>query len=389
MSFDKVIDRKNTHSLKWDIIQTKYGVNPDDGIAMWVADMDFAPPKAVTDSVKNMLDNQVLGYYGDDKSYKAAICGWMQRRHNWSVDPNWIFTTHGLVNGISLCIQAFTKENDGIIIFTPVYHLFEKMITSNNRTLVSSDLVNNNGRYEMDLAALEASLTGDETMLIFCSPHNPCGSVWSVDELKAVANLCKKHDIILISDEIHHDLVFKGNKHTIMSLAAPDAIDKIVMLTAATKSFNIAGCLTGNVIIQDDSLRKKYAATATASAIHGHAFGHNMCEAAYNEGDEWLDECVDYIAENCKIFDEAMNKIPGVVSIKLEATYLAWVDFSGTGMSKAEIVNRIQKKAKIAASHGLEFGKNGELFMRFNLACPRSVVIEATKRLTEAFTDLQ
>ncbi|NRA87021.1 MAG: pyridoxal phosphate-dependent aminotransferase [Rhizobiales bacterium] len=389
MSFDKVINRVGTHTAKWDTMESNFGVSPSEGISMWIADMDFAPPLSVTKSIENMLKNQVLGYYGDDKSYKSAIIGWMKHRHNWTVDPNWIFTVHGLVNGVALCIQTYTEENDGIIIFTPVYHQFAKTILANNRKIVESNLVNNDGRFEMDLNALETSLTGDETMMVFCSPHNPCGRVWTKDELQQVLEFCKKHDLILVSDEIHHDLVFGDNKHTIMSLISPLDTDLIIILSAATKSFNIAGCLTGNVIIQDENLRKQFANTLAANAIGGHAFGHNMCEAAYKDGEEWLNTCVDYIAENCRVFDEIVNQIPGVTSIKLESTYLAWVDFSKTGMSRSEIVKRVGKTAKIAASPGSQFGKVGELFMRFNLACSRSVVIEAANRLKTAFSDLQ
>ncbi|MEO1399501.1 MAG: aminotransferase class I/II-fold pyridoxal phosphate-dependent enzyme, partial [Pseudomonadota bacterium] len=184
-NFDEVIDRVNTHSAKWDALESIYNLKPDEGIPMWVADMEFRPPQSVLDALGGMVDHGVFGYYGDQTSYKNAIISWMERRHGWTVKPDWIFTTHGLVNGTSLCMQTYTQPGDGVILFTPVYHVFSKLIKAAHRRLVESPLVNTNGRYTMDFEALEAQLQGDERMLIFCSPHNPGGRVWTPDELKA------------------------------------------------------------------------------------------------------------------------------------------------------------------------------------------------------------
>ncbi len=388
-NFDEVIDRRNTHSAKWDAMETLYGVSPEDGIAMWVADMDFRVPQAVTDAVQNMVDHGVYGYYGMDASYKAAICGWMDRRHGWKVDPDWIFSTHGLVNGTALCIQAFTDKGDGVILFTPVYHAFAKVINANNRRVVESALINNNGRYEMDLDALEANLKGDEKMVILCSPHNPGGRVWSKAELKAVADFCVKHDMLLVSDEIHHDLVYGDTKHTVMALAAPEITNRLVMMTATSKTFNIAGAHVGNVIIEDPDLRATFGATLAAGGNSPNSFGVVMTEAAYNGGEEWLDDWLAYMTENKRIFDEGINAIPGLRSMNLEATYLAWVDFADTGMTQQEFTDRVMKTAKVAPNYGHTFGKGGENFLRFNLATRRAVVEEAVKRIAAAFADLQ
>lgn len=389
MDFDKIINRLDTHSMKWDSMESLFGVSPVTGIPMWVADMDFAPPESVAQGMQTMLANQIFGYYGQDKSYKDAIINWMSRRHDWNVDADWIFTSQGIVNAYALCIEAFSQKGDAVIIFNPVYHMFANTIKAAEREILSSDLVNDNGRYELDLPSLEASLKGNEKIMLFCSPHNPSGRVWSQAELKSVADFCQKHDLLLICDEIHHDLVFEGHKHTIMSLAAPEHLDRIIVLTAASKTFNIAGFQSGNLIIQDKTLRAQYDSTAKGLGIHGSAVGMQATEAAYNGGEEWLNACIEYIDGNRKIFDEAINKIPGLASMKLESTYLSWVDFSGTGMTNVEINDRIKKQAQIAPSPGLQFGENGRLFMRFNIACSRSVIIEATERLTKAFSDLQ
>jgi len=387
--FDEVIDRRNTHSAKWDAMEPLYGVSSGDGISMWVADMDFRPPQAVSAAVQGMVDHGVYGYYSMDASYKAAICGWMDRRHGWKVDPSWIFTTHGLVNGTALCVQTYTDEGDGVVLFTPVYHAFARVIEANNRRVVESELTTVNGQYEMDLDALATQLQGDEKMVILCSPHNPGGRVWTVEELRALAGFCVKHDLLLVSDEIHHDLVFGENKHTVMSIAAPEITSRLVMMTATTKTFNIAGSHSGNVIIENPDLRAKFAATMAAGGMSPNSFGVIMAEAAYNEGEAWLEDLLEYLDGNRRIFDEGINAIPGLKSMDLQATYLAWVDFSGTGMTKQEFTDRIEKGAKIAANYGPTFGKGGEAFLRFNIATRRALVEEAVARITEAFKDLQ
>ncbi len=388
-NFDETIDRRGTHSAKWDAMEAVYGVSNDDGISMWVADMDFRPPQAVGDALQGAVDHGVYGYYAMDGSYRSAVCGWLERRHGWKVDPTWLSTTHGLVAAVALALQAYTEKGDGIILFTPVYHAFAKMINNNERQIVESELVLESGRYEMDLAALEASLNGTEKMVILCSPHNPGGRVWSVEELRALASFCTRHDLILVSDEIHHDLVFAPHKHTVMALAAPEVSDRLVTLVAASKTFNLAGGMTGSVIISDEALRAKFAKAHQAAGASPNRFGMLMTEAAYNEGDTWLAELLDYLTENRRIFDEGINAIPGLASMSLESTYLAWVDFSGTGMPMADVIERVQSSARIAANYGETFGTGGENYLRFNLGCPRSVVVKAVQRLEEAFADLQ
>ena len=388
-SFDEVIDRVGTHSVKWDDCESLYGVNPREGISMWVADMDFRPPHAVIDALQDAVNHGVFGYFGNDAPYKDAITGWMKRRHGWEVDPSWISTTHGLVAAVGLCLQALTKPGDGIILFTPVYHAFAKMINANDRMVVESELAMENGQYQLNLAALEASLIGNERMILFCSPHNPGGRVWSVAELNALADFAAKHDLMLVSDEIHHDLVFVGHQHQVLQKLRPDLNDRLVTLTAASKTFNLAGGMTGNVIIPDPALRARFAKVHLAAGASPNRFGILMTTAAYTDGEAWLDEAVAYIDDNRQLFDAGINAIPGLKSMDMGSTYLAWVDFSGTGMSRDKFTARVQKQAKIAANHGPTFGTGGESYMRFNLATPRSYVEEAVARMQKAFADLQ
>jgi cysteine-S-conjugate beta-lyase len=390
MTFDTPITRAGSHCVKWDMLQSLYGLSPDEGLAMWVADMEFRPPQVVQTALERMVAHGVYGYFGDDSAYLAAIQWWMKTRHGWDVAADSIFTTHGLVNGTALCIDAFTAPGDGVILMTPVYHAFSRIIKAAGREVVECPLVLEGGVAQLDIAGWDARMTGREKMLILCSPHNPGGRVWTVEELRAVADFCQRHDLILVSDEIHHDLVFPGQKHTVMANAAPQVADRLVMMTATTKTFNIAGAHIGNVIIADPVLRKAFANKMNAMGISPNSFGMHMATAAYSpEGAAWVDELMRYLDGNRRVFDDGIARIPGLRSTPLEATYLAWVDFSATGMTEGEFIERVQKVAKIATNHGTAFGTGGESYLRFNLACPRAQVVEAVDRLTRAFADLQ
>ena len=389
INFDEIIDRVNTHSDKWDTMQANYNVSPDDGIPMWVADMDFRPPQGVADAVEKMHAHGVYGYYGDDSSFRDALAGWMQRRHGWTVQPDWIVNTHGLVNALSLAVHAFTNVGDSVIIFSPVYHAFQRLIKANDRKVIESKLVLNNGRYFMDLDALASQLVGNEKLMFLCSPHNPGGRIWTKEELRALAAFCVERDIILISDEVHHDLILDGNEHHVLANIAPEFDANIITLVATTKTFNLAGAMLGSVIIKNKSLRNRFVKAQKAAGTSLNRFGMIMAEAAYKHGDEWLDALRLYLAENNRIFAAGIGKIPGLTIMPLEATYLAWVGFADTGMSQNEFNDRVTQKARIAGNFGSSFGAGGDNFMRFNLATRRALIVEALERLQDAFADLQ
>jgi cysteine-S-conjugate beta-lyase len=390
MNFDTIIDRRGTHSAKWDRMQALYGVSPDDGLSMWVADMDFQAPPVVLKKLRDMVDHGVFGYTNSHETYTAAIAWWMRERHGWRIEPDWIFTTTGLVNGVGMCLDTFTDPGDGIVLFTPVYHAFARAIGAAGRRVVECPLVDNDGRYEMDFAAYDAQMTGTEKMLILCSPHNPGGRVWTRAELQGLADFARRHDLLIISDEIHHDMTYPGHTHLAMPLAAPSAIDRTIMLTAPSKTFNIAGLHTGNVIIEDAALRARFAARMAALSLAPNSVGQFAAEAAYSPaGAAWVDELMVYLDTNRRLFDEGIAAIPGLASMPLESTFLAWVDFAGTGMSREDFTARVEKTARIAANHGTTFGTGGESFLRFNLGTQRSRVVEAVSRLQAAFGDLQ
>ena len=390
MIFDEIINRKNTHSVKWDTMEERFGVSRDHGIPMWVADMDFRPPKCVSDSIKKMHDHGIYGYFGDDKDYLNSITWWMKHRHNWNIDPSWIFTTHGLVNGTSMAIQTYSDPGDGVVLFTPIYYVFFRQIKEGGREVLECPLVNNNGYYELDFEYYDSLMKGNEKVLVLSSPHNPGGRVWTQKELKEIASFAQRHDLIVVSDEIHNDLIMPGYQHIPMAIAAPEILDRLVMMTATTKTFNIAGMHTGNVIIPDPKLRDAFNKTMIGFGISPSSFGKHMVTAAYSqEGADWVDALMLYLEENQKIFNDGLSKIPGINSMPLEGTYLCWVDFSNTGMKTDEFTKRVEKTAQIAVNPGHTFGIGGENFLRFNIATRRTLVLEALNRLQDAFSDLQ
>jgi cystathionine beta-lyase len=384
-NFDKDINRLGTNSHKYDDLEKLFGLSPQNTLSMWTADMDFKAPDCVFQALNDLYSNGIFGYYGGQESYNLAVKKWYEVRHGWTVDPKSISVVHGLCSGIGIAIRAFSNENDGVIVFTPVYHSFINIIKQNNRKLIEQTMEIENGEYQINFEKLENSMTGNEKILLFCSPHNPGGRVWSVKELKKIAQFCDKHDLILISDEIHNDLVYPQRKHVMFPIAAPEILHRLVVLVSSSKTFNIAGGLMGNVIIQNHELRKKFQLAHQAIGTMPNLFGMQIAERVYLEGASWLDELLLYLEKNKKTFDRGINNITGLKSMKISATYLAWVDFSGTNMSEKDIIYQVHHVAGIAASIGSSFGKGGEKFMRFNLACPKNKICEALKRLEYAF----
>ena len=384
-NFDEDINRLGTNSHKYDNLQHLYGLSPQKTLSMWTADMDFKAPKCVFDTLNELSANGIFGYYGGQESYNAAVKRWYQLNHDWSFASHSISVVHGLCAGIGIALRAFSKERDGVIIFTPVYHSFINIIKQNNRKLIEHPMYIKENEYFIDFDHLENRLDGTEKIILFCSPHNPGGKVWSVGELQALARFCQKHNLILISDEIHNDLVFKEKKHVMFPVAAPEIMDRLVVLVSSSKTFNIAGGLMGNIIIEDLILRKKFQQAHKAIGTMPNLFGMKIAESVYNNGHAWLNDLLLYLGANIKLFDDGIEKIHGLKAMKLSATYLAWVDFSKTNMSEKEVIHKVHNIAGIAASIGSTFGTGGKGFMRFNLACPKARVSEAIQRLQYAF----
>jgi len=391
MSFDTMIDRRGTDSSKWDLMEPAFGVPAEDGLAMWIADMDFAAPSFLQDAVREMLEAGDYGYFCGLEKFTGAIQWWMKERHGWSVDTDAMFTTYGLGNGIAITLQALTAPGDEVITFTPVYHEFSNKIRKTGRVLKELPLVQDeDGLYRMDFDHYETLLSGHERMMIFCSPHNPAGRVWTAEELSAVAAFCIKHDLLLISDEVHMDLTYAGHKHLPMAVAAPEVTDRLVMTTSASKTFNIAGGRTGTVSIPCPTLRARYKTFFRGLDMQPNLLGVRLTRAAYSPaGAAWVDQLTAYLEGNYQLFKAGVDAIPGLTVMPMQGTYLSWVDFSGTGMGRAEFSTRVAQNARIAATPGHTLGTGGETFLRFNLGTQRARVEEAVSRLQDAFGDLQ
>jgi cystathionine beta-lyase len=388
--FDRVIERRGTHASKWDNIARLSGIEAPDAIPMWVADMDFAAPPGVTAALLADTQRAVYGYYADTGSWAAALTDWMRRRHDLELDPGWVSATPGVVAGLGLILQAVSVPGDEVVVFPPVYHAFRRIILANQRRILDAPLVERNGRYRMELEALRRTLTPRTKVVFFCSPHNPGGTVWNTDEIRALAAFCVEHQLILVSDEIHCDLVFAGAKHIPTIVAAPQIADRLITCVAATKTFNLAGAHVGACVITNADLKRRLDARIMASGLGSYnSFGMTATEAAWRTGEPWLEALLRYLTVSRDRFDAGIAAaVPGARSMRLEATYLAWVDFSGTGLSPEEVAARVKGRARIFASPGSQFGPGGETWLRFNFATPRSVVEEALGRLHDAFGDL-
>lgn len=390
MDFDTIIDRRGTHSSKWDKMEQLFGVSSQDGLAMWTADSDYQTAPCVIEAVKKAAEHGVFGYSWQHPEYLQAVQWWMKTRHSWDIETDWVLTTQGLGNAIALSLDVWSQPGDGVVIFSPVYHEFAHKVNKAGRKVTECPLARDGDTYNLDLDDAQSRLNGSEKLLLWCSPQNPSGRVWTPEELRAVAEFAKRNDLILVSDEIHHDLVYPGSTFVPMDVAAPEARAWTVTLTAPSKTFNIAGQRTGNMIIPDPDLRAAMRQRLNTLDYDPSALGVAMITAAYSpKGAEWVDAQIAHLEGNKKLFDEAVNALPGLKSLPLQSTYLAWVDFSGTGMSRTEFIKRLREDAKIATSPGDGFGTGGELMERFNLATQRARVEEACRRLTKAFSDLQ
>ncbi|HLN11399.1 MAG TPA: aminotransferase class I/II-fold pyridoxal phosphate-dependent enzyme, partial [Xanthobacteraceae bacterium] len=330
----------------------------------------------------------IHGYYADTGTWAAALADWMARRHGWQLDPTWVSPTPGIVSGLGLILQAVSDPGDEVVVFPPAYHAFRKIILANERRILDSQLVEIDGRYAMDLDALQLQLTPRTKIVFFCSPHNPGGTVWSVEEIRALAGFCAERDLILVSDEIHGDLVLDGDvRHTPAIAAAPEIADRLITCVAATKTFNLAGAHVGACVTSNPALKRRLDARIAASGLGSYnSFGMIATEAAWRTGDAWLDALLPYLAANRDLFDARIEAAArGARSMRLSATYLAWVDFAGTGLPPEEVAARIRDRARIFASPGPQFGPGGKTWLRFNFATPRPILEEALARLKDAF----
>ncbi|MDF2530637.1 MAG: hemolysin [Clostridia bacterium] len=385
MNFNDVVNRKNTGSIKWDMMDQFQ--KPKDVLPLWVADMDFRAPEGVLKVLMDRVEHGILGYTKPGDSYYEAVVNWMMRRHNWRIKREWILITPGIVPALNFVVQIFTKAGEGVLIQRPVYNPFMEAVVNNGRKLVNSTLVFNKDRYEIDFEDVEKRIVENNVKLfILCSPHNPVGRVWTREELITLGDICLKHDVLVVVDEIHHDLVFKSNKHIPFASLGEKYSNNCITCTAPSKTFNIAGLQLSNLIIENKEILQKLNSYLESMALTmSNIFGIIASEAAYNTGEEWLEELLDYIEGNKKLVQEFMTeKFPVIKVIDSEATYLLWVDFRGLGMKREELSNFLLQEAKLWVNDGIIYGEEGSGFQRINIACPRSLLEKGLQQLEEA-----
>lgn len=390
-NFDEPIERALGDSIKWNPIFLEKWFKVKDVLPLWVADMDFRVAEPIIEQIKKRADHGIFGYNFTPNSYFKTVINWFDQRYGWKIKKEWIALTPGIVPAINFLIQTFTRPGDGVVIQEPVYYPFKESIKYNGRQTIINELKEEKGFYTMDLQDLERKLQDKRVkMLILCSPHNPVGRVWTKDELVKLAEICVKHDIIVISDEIHCDLTAPGHKHIPFASLSEEISNRTVTCTAASKTFNLAGLQTSNVIISHPKLRKEFKTTLETMALHGvNIFGITAVEAAYTHGHEWLEQVLKYIHQNFMRMKEFLSeKLPNVKISPLEGTYLAWLDFRALNIPPKELDEIIKHKAKVLLDDGAMFGKAGEGFQRFNLACPWSTLHESLMRISAALNEI-
>lgn len=385
-NFDQIVDRKGTNALKTDALKPRYG--NADLIPLWVADMDFLSPPAIGEAIIERAKHGVFGYTCPSQSYYDAIINWVNRRHDWKIEQEWISFIPGIVKGIAFVLDCFTTKEQKVIIQPPVYHPFRIIPTLHHREIVNNQLILEAGQYKIDFDGLKKAIDTSCRVLILCNPHNPGGRVWSRQELIDIAEICYDNNILVISDEIHSDLAFGSHKHIPFASVSEKAAQNSITFMAPSKTFNIAGIVSSFSIIPNKELRDKFHTYLESSELNdGHIFAYLALEAAYNHGEEWLDEAKEYIWGNITFVDNYLKEnIPQIKAIIPEASFLIWLDCSQLGLSQKELVSLFINDAKLALNNGVMFGGGGEGFMRMNVGTARSVLAKALDNLKKAIT---
>lgn len=383
-NFDEQVEREGTNCIKYDFRNEVFGKG--DVLPLWVADMDFKTPDFIIHALRERLDHEILGYTFRSESYHEAIVNWMQRRHGWVVQKEWISFSPGVVAGLTLAIESFSASGDEVVLQPPVYSPFFDSIRLTNRNLIENPLKLTNGRYTFDLDDLKQKVTEKTKLLLLCNPQNPGGMVWTRDELTALAAFCMEHKILVISDEIHSDLIFGDHKHIPFATLSEEVAKNCIVCMAPSKTFNIAGLTTSFLVIPNKRLYTGYERSLRIPHLHmGNLFGTAALEAAYRYGDDWLAQLMDYLWENYLFLSAYLEaKLPEVAVMKPEATYLIWLDFSALGLSDDQIHEKIVE-AGVGLNRGIQFGKQGSGYMRINIGCPRATLQEALEKIVNAF----
>jgi cystathionine beta-lyase len=387
--FDQIVDRRHTQCVKWDAAAEVFCSGQEDLLPMWVADMDFLPPKAVVEAVTARAKHGVYGYEIKPASLNAAIIDWLKTRHDWAIDPSWLSYSPGVVSGLATALLALTEPGDLVVIQSPVYPPFFSTTSQNDRIVVENKLIEADGRYTMDLADLEETFRAGAKVLILCSPHNPVGRVWSHEELLALGTLVVKYGVTVLSDEIWADLTFSSQKHIPLASLSPEIAERVITFMAPSKTFNLAGLYLSDVIIPNQDMRDKFASQVQRLGNgHSNVFAAIAAETAYREGKAWLDALITYLEGNLAYVKAELAKItPKIRVVWPEGTFVLWLDCRDLGIPPEELNQFFVQKAGIAFNDGVMFGSAGAGYQRMNIGCPRSVIEEAMARLAKALED--
>ena len=383
--FDTVIDRRNTNSIKYDFAVERG--KPADVLPLWVADMDFRAPAPVLEALHRSVEHGIFGYSDVKSEYYDAVSNWFRQRFGWLTQQSWLVKTPGVVFALAMAIRALTQPEDAVLIQPPVYYPFFSVIRDNGRTVVENELVYDDGRYIIDFEDFERKITEHQVKLfILCSPHNPVGRVWSLDELRRIGDICRKYDVFVVSDEIHCDFAFREHPHHIFLTANPEFADRSIVCTAPSKTFNIAGLQVSNIWIPNEQVRKEFLKEIDRSGYSQlNTLGLAACQAAYTSGGPWLEQCRNYLRANLDYLRSFLAQhIPQIKLVEPEGTYFAWLDCSGLGLSHRELNDLIVQQAKLWLDAGHIFGGNAGQFQRVVLACPRTTLQQAMEQLEQA-----
>lgn len=387
-NFDEIVQRKGSDCIKYDALNMFFGA--DDILPVWVADMDFRTPDFIMEAIRQRLQHEVMGYSFRNEGFYRSIMDWTKIHHNWEIQKEWISFSPGVVAAITASVMAFTEPGDKIIVQTPVYFPFFESVRGLKRRLVENPLRLSDGRYYFDLDDLESKIDSKTKMILLCSPHNPGGMVWKRNELETLAEICNRHNLIMVSDEIHSDLLFEGHKHTPYASLSGLCAQNSITCMAPSKTFNIAGLSTSYVVIPDPARMKSYEKIVRTLHIHmGNIPGTVALEAAYTHGLGWLKQMMSYVSGNLNFLENYLSvNLPKIKVMKPEATFLVWLDFTAYGMKDKQLNRYLVEKAKVGLNNGGRFGTGGDGFMRINIGCPKSVLAEALERICNAFRDL-
>lgn len=389
MNFESKINRKHTNSVKWDG-HDKFKVHPD-AIPLWVADMDFKTLPEITQALNKQVEFGVYGYAFEPDSYFDSVIAWMKRRHHWDIKKEWILTTPGVVSGLNACILSLTQENDSILIQEPVYHPFKNSIKYNKRIPVINELVREESHYSINFEDFENKIINHNVKLfILCSPHNPVGRVWLKDELIQMADICHKHGVVIVSDEIHMDFIYKGHEHHVLANLKPEYQDFVITLVAPSKSFNLAAFKVSQLVTTNPDFKKKIEHEYERLGFHGHnTFGLLACEVAYRSGDQFMDDVVEYIHQNILYIKDYVSENLSMIKVMdIEGTYLLWLDFSELKLEQADLMDFLGSEALVWFNDGSIFGESGKGFVRMNCATQRDVIKQALDQLNKAIHNL-